>query len=228
MHERRIWLFIAPHYRTENKELLMNEKQWTELADSVLATSATTTRFSKGHTFCATKAKLRRAVGFAAWKHSGQFRKGEGHTPYIHHPIEVAATLAEIGEVEDLELLQAALLHDTVEDTDTTPDEIETHFGSRVCSIVREVTDDKSLEKSERKAAQIAHAPHLSKEAQSLKLADKISNVHDVAFCTPVDWSRQRQLEYFAWAEQVVAGLRGCNATLESLFDEQLARSRLA
>jgi guanosine-3',5'-bis(diphosphate) 3'-pyrophosphohydrolase len=206
----------------------MNEKRWTELADSVLANTAITTRFSVGHAFCATNDELRRATGFAAWKHDGQVRKGEGEIPYIHHPIEVAATLAEIGKIEDLELLQAALLHDTVEDTDTTPNEIETHFGSRVCSIVLEVTDDKSLVKGERKAAQIAHAPHLSKEAQSLKLADKISNVHDVAFCTPVDWSRQRQFEYFAWAEQVVAGLTGCNAALESLFDEQLARSRLA
>ena len=91
-----------------------------------------------------------------------------------------------------------------------------------------EVSDDTTLERPERKAAQIAHAPHLSADAQSLKLADKISNVFDVAFSKPIDWPRQRQLEYFDWAEQVVAGLRGCNAALELLFDQQLAESRRA
>ena len=105
-------------------------------------------------------------------------------------------------------------------------EEIESHFGARVCSIVLEVSDDKSLPKQERKAAQIAHAPHISTAAQSLKLADKISNVFDVAFSTPVDWPPERQLAYFDWAAQVVAGLRGCNAALEALFDEQVARSR--
>ena len=206
----------------------MTEKYWLELATVVLQDTALTTRFSTGHSACADIPEVRRATGFAAWKHTGQFRKGEGKTLYIHHPIEVAAILSEAGAVEDSDLLQAALLHDTIEDTETKSEEIVKHFGSRVCSIVVEVTDDKSLKKQERKAAQIAHAPQLSKEAQSLKLADKISNVFDVAFSTPVDWPAERQLAYFDWASQVVAGLRGCNAALEALFDEQLARSRKA
>jgi guanosine-3',5'-bis(diphosphate) 3'-pyrophosphohydrolase len=206
----------------------MTEEYWLELATVVLADTALTTRFSKGHSACATLPEVRRATGFAAWKHTGQFRKGEGMTPYIHHPVEVAAILSEAGAVEDNDLLQAALLHDTIEDTETEREEIESHFGLRICSIVVEVTDDKSLQKQERKAAQIAHAPQLSKEAQSLKLADKISNVFDVAFSAPVDWPRERQLAYFDWASQVVAGLRGCNAALEALFDEQVERSRAA
>jgi guanosine-3',5'-bis(diphosphate) 3'-pyrophosphohydrolase len=206
----------------------MTEEYWLELAAEALADTALTTRFNKGHSVCADLPEVRRATGFAAWKHTGQFRKGEGKTPYIHHPIEVAAILSEAGAVTDSDLLQAALLHDTIEDTETSSDEIETHFVSRVCSIVLEVTDDASLQKPERKAAQIAHAPHISKEAQSLKLADKISNVFDVAFSTPVDWPAERQLAYFDWASQVVAGLRGCNAALEALFDEQVARSRKA
>jgi guanosine-3',5'-bis(diphosphate) 3'-pyrophosphohydrolase len=143
-------------------------------------------------------------------------------------PVEVAATLAEIGKIDDVDILSAALLHDTVEDTDTTRDEVESHFGRRVGSIVAEVSDDKTLEKPERKAAQIAHGPHLSTGAQSLKLADKISNVYDVAFSKPIDWPWERQLAYFDWAEQVVAGLRGCNAPLEALFDQQIAESRRA
>jgi guanosine-3',5'-bis(diphosphate) 3'-pyrophosphohydrolase len=206
----------------------MTEKYWMELAAVAIADSALSTRFSSGHSVCAAEPEIRLSTGFAAWKHEGQLRKGEGKTPYIHHPIEVAAILSEVGAVEDHDVLKAALLHDTIEDTPTEPEEIDTHFGSRVCSIVVEVSDDKSLEKHERKAAQIAHAPHLSAEAQSLKLADKISNIFDVAFSTPVDWPQERQLAYFDWAEHVVAGLRGCNAALEELFDEQIARSREA
>ena len=204
----------------------MNETHWTEFADLVLITSAVTTRFDQGHAVCSDTPVLRRATGFAAWKHAGQMRKGEGRIPYIHHPIEVTAILAEIGGVTDLDVLQAGLLHDTIEDTETESGELESHFGSRVCGIVLEVSDDKSLDKHVRKATQVEHAPHLSKDAQALKLADKISNVFDVAFSKPVDWAPARQLEYFDWASQVVAGLRGCNAALEALFDEQLAESR--
>ncbi len=206
----------------------MSEIHWIALADSVFAATALTTRFAEGHEVCSTTPILRRAAGFAAWKHDGQFRKGKGNTPYIHHPIEVSAILVEVGGVMDLDVLQAALLHDTIEDTDTSSEELESHFESRVCSIVLEVTDDKSLEKHSRKAMQIEHAPHLSRNAQTLKLADKISNIFDIAFSTPVDWAPQRQLEYFDWASRVVAGLRRCNQALEALFDKQLAESRRA
>jgi len=122
----------------------MTEEYWLELAAEVLTNTALTTRFSNGHSACAALPDIRRATGFAAWKHTGQCRKGEGKTPYIHHPIEVAAILSEAGAIEDNDLLQAALLHDTIEDTQTEREEIESHFGSRICSIVVEVTDDNS------------------------------------------------------------------------------------
>ena len=206
----------------------MTEMHWMALADSILAETALTTRFSKGHSACAAIPEFRRATGFAAWKHDGQFRKGEGETLYIHHPIEVAAILVEVGDISDVDVLQAAVLHDTVEDTATTSDELESVFGARVRDIVLEVSDDTSLKKTERKAQQVEHAPHLSSGAQVLKLADKISNIHDVAFSKPVDWAPERQLAYFDWASRVVDGLRGCNTALEALFDEQVARSRTA
>ena len=206
----------------------MTEMHWIALAESVLAETALTTRFSTGHAACAALKEFRRATGFAGWKHEGQFRKGEGETPYIHHPIEVAAILAEIGDISDVDVLQAAVLHDTIEDTDTTSDELQSLFGTRVRDIVLDVTDDKDLPRHERKALQVEHARNLTKGAQVLKLADKISNIHDVAFSKPVDWPPERQLEYFDWACRVVAGLRGCNAALEALFDEQVARSREA
>ncbi len=206
----------------------MTEMHWIALAESVLAETAMTTRFSKGHAACSAKPALRRAAGFAAWKHDGQFRKGDGKTPYIHHPIEVAAILAEVGDISDVDVLQAALLHDTIEDTATTGEELESLFGARVRDIVLEVSDDTSLPRHERKAQQIEHAPHLSPGAKVLKLADKTSNVFDVAFTKPIDWSTERQLEYFDWSSLVVDRLRGCNAALEALFDEQVARSREA
>jgi len=204
----------------------MTEDQWIDLAESVLASSALTTRFAQGHAVCSCTQVLRRATGFAAWKHDGQLRKGEGKTPYIHHPIEVTAILAEVGKVTDLGVLQAALLHDTIEDTETTAEELESLFTARIRGLVLEVSDDKSLYKHERKALQIEHAPHLSVDAQTIKLADKISNVTDVAFSTPIDWPAERQLEYFDWATRVVAGLRGCNAALEAWFDGQIEKSR--
>ena len=206
----------------------MTEDPWSELADSTLASSALTTRYSRGHAVCSTTQILRRATGFAAWKHDGQLRKGDGGIPYIHHPIEVTAILAEVGNITDLDVLQAALLHDTIEDTETTTEELDAHFNTRIRGFVLEVSDDKTLSKEERKAFQIEHAPHLSVEAQTIKLADKISNITDVAFSQPVDWSVERQLAYFDWATHVVDGMRGCNAALEALFDRQVEDSRRA
>jgi guanosine-3',5'-bis(diphosphate) 3'-pyrophosphohydrolase len=206
----------------------MTEFQWKKLADTVFSDSALTTRFARGHAMCTNTQILHRATGFAAWKHDGQYRKGEGAMPYIHHPIEVTAILFEVGDITDLDVLQSALLHDTIEDTRTTAGELELYFNARIRGLVLEVTDDKNLLKHERKALQIEHAPHLSAGAQAIKLADKISNVTDVAFAKPIDWAVEKQLEYFDWATQVVAGLRGCNPALEAAFDKQVAESRSA
>jgi guanosine-3',5'-bis(diphosphate) 3'-pyrophosphohydrolase len=125
-------------------------------------------------------------------------------------------------------VLVAAILHDTIEDTDTTPEELTRRFGRDVCEIVLEVTDDKSLPKAERKRLQITHAPSLSSSAKLVKLADKICNVIDVGATPPADWSLQRRTEYLAWAEAVVSGCRGVNGALEGRFDEVLAEARAA
>lgn len=124
-------------------------------------------------------------------------------------------------------MIVAAILHDTVEDTETTLAEIEEHFGQVVRSFVQEVTDDKSLPKPERKRLQIEHAPHLSKGAQQIKLADKISNINDVAFAPPAHWPHQRRVDYLTWADNVVRGLRGCNEQMEELFDKAIGQARL-
>ncbi len=173
-------------------------------------------------------APLLGALRLAAEKHRSQRRKGVDASPYINHVIEVAELLARVGGVRDVELLTAAILHDTIEDTETTPAELEAAFGPRVRGLVAEVTDDKSLPKAERKQLQREHAPHLSRDAKQLKLADKISNVREVGASPPDGWSHERRREYIAWARSVVAGCRGANAELEHHFDRVAAEAEAA
>ncbi len=171
-------------------------------------------------------AKLLHAASFAARKHTGQTRKGEDAAPYINHPLEVASLLANVGKVEDFDVLIAAILHDTVEDTGTKKEEIEELFGTRAASIVLEVTDDKSLPKAERKQKQVEHAPHLSDGAKQLKLCDKISNITEIMNNPPADWSTERRREYIEWGEKVVAGLRGVNENLDNHFDDLIIKAK--
>jgi guanosine-3',5'-bis(diphosphate) 3'-pyrophosphohydrolase len=163
------------------------------------------------------------ASAFAAHKHRDQRRKGAEASPYINHPIAVANVLANEAGIIDPVIVAAALLHDTIEDTDTTPKELEAEFGQEIAAIVIEVTDDKSLPKLERKRLQIEHAANLSASAKLVKLADKICNVRDMCQSPPVDWSRERKTEYFTWAKQVVDPMRGVSPVLEKLFDEAFA-----
>jgi (p)ppGpp synthase/HD superfamily hydrolase len=146
--------------------------------------------------------------------------------PYINHPITVAHLLADTGGVTDLVTLMAAVLHDTIEDTKTTAEELEAQFGRTVRKVVEEVTDDKSLEKAVRKQLQADHAPKLSKEAKAIKLADKIANVQDVTDAPPANWDLARRIDYLDWTEKVVAGCRGTNGPLEKLYDDVLKRGR--
>ena len=159
---------------------------------------------------------------FAANKHKRQRRKDTDATPYINHPIAVAEVLARVGGITDLTTLQAAILHDTLEDTQTTSQEMDEQFGQEVRLLVQELTDDKSLLKHERKRLQIEHALHLSTAAKQIKVADKICNLSDITSSEPADWPLQRKREYLDWAEKVVAGCRGCNAQLEQYFDTVL------
>lgn len=175
-----------------------------------------------------TQNKILQAASFAAQRHAGQRRKGGDAEPYINHPLDVANMLANIGRIEDADVIMAGLLHDTVEDTETTAEELLERFGERTMSMVLEVTDDKSLPKKERKRLQIEHAPHLSPGAKAVKLADKISNIKDVTNNPPAHWDKQRKLKYLDWGEKVVEGLRGTNEALEKLFDEVVSEGRAA
>jgi len=166
------------------------------------------------------------AVRFSAEKHRDQRRKGKGRSPYVNHPVEVAERLWNLGGVRDADVIVAALLHDTLEDTETPREEIGRRFGERVLSLVREVTDDKALPKAERKRLQVEHAPDLSHGAKLIKLADKLCNVRDILLDPPADWPLERRQAYLAWAGRVVEGLRGTSAALEEAFDRLAAEAR--
>ncbi len=168
---------------------------------------------------------LLQALELASIKHRDQRRKDHESSPYINHPIAVASLLAQHG-VTDPTALLAAILHDTIEDTATTRDELVAGFGEEVAACVCEVTDDKSLPKARRKELQVEHAAHLSSSAKLVKLADKICNVRDIVDSPPADWPETRRQEYLAWAKRVVDVMRGANPGLERSFDEQYTRSR--
>ena len=164
-------------------------------------------------------ALLLKALAFAAHKHRDQRRKDAEASPYINHPIALANVLVKEGRVDEIDVLCAALLHDTVEDTATTPKELRRAFGPRIAAIVAEVTDDKKLSKARRKWLQVRRASRISREAKLVKLADKICNVRDVAKRPPMNWDRKRQQEYFDWAKRVIDRLRGVHPKLEATFD---------
>ena len=159
------------------------------------------------------------AAIFAARKHQGQVRKDEQASPYITHPLAVARELASLGQIYDQNILIAAILHDTIEDTATQPDEIRIQFGAEVLAIVLEVSDDKSLDKLCRKQRQVINAPQLSYPARIIKLGDKLLNCRDILHTPPQKWTLKRRQEYIQWAADVITQIRGTNANLENAFD---------
>lgn len=169
-------------------------------------------------------ARLLDAANFAADRHRNQRRKDAEASPYINHPLGLATLLAVDAKVDDIEVLMAAVLHDTVEDTETSLEELIGRFGERVAGIVAEVTDDKTLPKQRRKELQVEHASHKSRGAALVKLADKTCNLRDIASSPPADWSLERKREYFDWAKKVVDELPRVNDRLLALFREACAK----
>jgi GTP diphosphokinase / guanosine-3',5'-bis(diphosphate) 3'-diphosphatase len=170
--------------------------------------------------------RIFRALEFAAEKHKHHRRKGGRDIPYINHPIAVATLLATVGGVTDPDVLAAAFLHDTVEDTDTTPEQLVEQFGIEIAGLVAEVTDDPLLSSAQRKITQEREAVSKSPRAKLIRLSDKTCNVHDITFNPPPDWSLERRMEYFNWAERVVRNLRGIHPELEAYFDATVATAR--
>ena len=167
------------------------------------------------------------AADFAARRHTGQQRKGRGNEPYVNHLAEVANLLSIATDGAAAELVAAGWLHDTIEDTATTREELAQKFGERVAALVVEVTDDMILPKDQRRQKQIVDAPRKSPGAKLIKIADKISNIRARIVPQPNQHQRDDLTDYVTWAETVVAGCRDVNAVLDRLFDEtvKLARS---
>jgi guanosine-3',5'-bis(diphosphate) 3'-pyrophosphohydrolase len=168
------------------------------------------------------------AAELAARRHNGMARKGRGSEPYINHLAEVANLLAAATDGADAELVAAGWLHDTVEDTDTTREELAQKFGERVAALVVEVTDDMSLPKEQRRQKQVEDAPHKSPGAKLIKIADKISNTRARIVPNPNNEERDDLADYTAWAEKVVAGCRGVNAALDVKFDDAVKAAKSA
>jgi GTP diphosphokinase / guanosine-3',5'-bis(diphosphate) 3'-diphosphatase len=159
------------------------------------------------------------AAEFAAHKHRNQRRKDTDASPYINHPIALANVLCNEGGIADPVILAAALLHDTLEDTETDYEELRGQFGEEIADVVVEVTDTKWLSKEARKRLQISKASHSSERAKAVKIADKICNLRDILASPPADWSLERKQKYFDWAKQVMDGVRGGHSELEHRFD---------
>jgi GTP diphosphokinase / guanosine-3',5'-bis(diphosphate) 3'-diphosphatase len=164
-------------------------------------------------------AVLRAADAAARW-HVHQRRKGAAEEPYINHLLEVATLVAEATDGKDPELVIAALLHDSIEDQEVPRSIIAEAFGDGVAKLVEEVTDNKKLEKHERKRLQVEHAHKKSQRAKILKLADKTSNLRAIAASPPPEWSVKRLLEYVDWARNVSTGLTGVSKWLEGEFEQ--------
>ena len=164
------------------------------------------------------------AANFAAEKHAAQKRKGAAAEPYVNHLIEVAQLIASSSERLDANLVMAGFLHDTIEDTGTTAEELDQVFGSDIAALVVELTDDKSLPKEVRKELQVQEAPHKSVRAQVIKLADKIANLRSLLTSPPANWSTERKREYFDWGRRVVDALSAPNPILKAEFDRTYAR----
>jgi len=168
--------------------------------------------------------RVAKAIDFAAREHSPQRRKGAAAEPYVNHLAEVAALVAEATQGADANLVIAAYLHDTIEDCEVPYEILLAEFGKDVADLVREVTDDKNLLKTERKRLQVEHARSATPRAKHIKLADKISNLNSILASSPADWSAERKREYLEWAAKVVAGCRGVNPWLEARFEAAYAR----
>lgn len=167
---------------------------------------------------------LLKALAFATHKHRQQRRKDVAASPYINHPISVANLLCNEAHVTDIEVICGALLHDTIEDTETTEHELKAEFGETIAAIVMDVTDDKSLDKAMRKEKQVEQAAFIRDQSKLVKLADKICNLRDVANDPPADWDLDRRRAYFDWSMRVIDRLRGVHPGLEALFDDACAR----
>jgi guanosine-3',5'-bis(diphosphate) 3'-pyrophosphohydrolase len=167
-------------------------------------------------------ADLLRALEFASERHSQQRRKGPSGAPYVNHLIEVASLLAGPAGVEGTDILIAAVLHDVLEDTKTTPEEVAAGFGERVLQLVSALSDDKAQPRAVRRQLVLEHLESAEAAIKLIKLADLCSNIQSL----PVDWADERRREYLDWSARAAELCRGASPALDRLYEERAARAR--
>jgi (p)ppGpp synthase/HD superfamily hydrolase len=156
---------------------------------------------------------LTKALAFATEKHKGQIRFNS-REPYINHPIAVAQIVSEYPH--NNEMLVAAYLHDTIEDTNTTYEEIEKEFGKKVADLVLELTNDEAQMNAKGKAEYLLDKMNrMSTEALTIKLADRLHNVSDFDTAKP-KWRTKYKLQ----TETILNGLKNLNATQQKLVKD--------
>lgn len=163
---------------------------------------------------------VRRADQYAERAHAGQYRKGKPgapKVPYIEHPRAVARILREEAGITDPVVLQAALLHDTMEDCGATHANLVAEFGHDVADLVAELTNPQDYGPGGKAAWQASHAETMSARAAAVKVADKTANLRDL-IASPPDWDASRKRKYFDDARQVVQAMGQKHPLLERLF----------
>jgi guanosine-3',5'-bis(diphosphate) 3'-pyrophosphohydrolase len=167
-----------------------------------------------------------KATRFAAYKHRNQRRSDKSASPYLNHPIAVADALWSVGGIHDINTIASAILHDTVEHTKTSLEELEAEFGKPIASIVREVTDEKRLWKQARRGQGGRQVESISMSARQIIIAEKISNIETIINSPPANWSHDKLREYIAWMEEVITAFRGTDEKLEQHFDQLCIKAR--
>lgn len=166
--------------------------------------------------------RLLQALDFAAQRHSAQRRKGPDAAPYVNHLIEVAMLVSSVAGIQDTDVLIAAVLHDVLEDTPTTAEEVTERFGHRVCQFVQALSDDKSLPRKRRRQITLEHLPEMEAFVKVVKLADLTSNIK----LLPQSWSLEHRLEYLEWSESAASICEGECPALAELYWQRAQASR--
>ena len=165
--------------------------------------------------------KIAEAIAFAFDAHKGQLRKGEKEL-YILHPLRVFTTLIELG-ITDADMLCAAVLHDTIEDCSITADEIADNFGKTVAELVLTLSEDKLLNRAERKKQTLDKMKKASAKAKLIKAADRYDNLQDGFPCV---WNTEKKLQYLKESKLLIEALtKNLYDDIYSRFVKELATS---
>ena len=173
-------------------------------------------------------ALIDKAKAFRAGKSSLTKPQAEVGAACVANAEDLVRVLSEEAGETDTLLLASAVLHDILHTTETHEAELASVFGSEIAFIVAEVTDHPRFSPVTRKALRMRSAPHLSRKARLIKLAEVIESIRMLASpMSPKAWSDQHKLEYFDWAERLVLAMGKTSPTLQAVFSAEIEGARL-